>query len=154
MAGAKKNAASKTKTASKTYKNKGTVKKTKGAASLQAEVIANLTMMLNKHYKELCNALAERHNLLIKNLQYDRVSISKRSDADNNLARRQVQAGSRSPSEIIEATRCQVSGEESREDLNATPKKRLVKTYSKKRYFADTYSIGVPSLSKHQRCRK
>ena len=138
MARAQKNAASKKKTAVNKNKNaaiqnKTAVKKNKGAASMEAEVVANLTMMLNKHYKELRDALAERHKLLIKNLQYDLVYISKRSDANNNLARREIQARSGSPSEVIKATGSQLSGGESSEDVNAKPKKKLVKTYSKER---------------------
>ena len=124
---------------------------------MEADVVTNLIMMLNKHHQELRDALQERHDQLIKSLLYDMVSISKRSDANNNLTCREDQTGPGSPSEIIRAASLQQSGGESSEDVNAKPKTKIVKTYSKERNFAEICPIGarrILRLQRRQRSRK
>ena len=74
--------------------NKGAANEDKGAANksaanMDAEVIASVAKMLDKHHDQLQNALQERHDQMTNGLQYDLVSILNRSNA-NNLVRREV----------------------------------------------------------------
>lgn len=80
-------------------KNKGAANKS--VANMDAEVIANVAKMLDKHHDQFQNALQERYDQMINGLQYDLVSILNRSNV-NNLMRREVQTKSKSPFDTLE----------------------------------------------------